>query len=219
MLGVVESANRVAQQRGISSRPLILSWSKAQDLSISDQLNAGIRYLDLRVSLVDSTYVLGHVLVCGTLDDALQQVLTFTQRHPSELHTSTLNHVYGMGAIEPPSCRSSISWPGFLMAAWSKAPQRLAQQHCQSDPQPGSRRQGPSDPALRFCCRRRSVRAYRPLVLGGGKLPSVCNKPDHLDVARSAHRDGACSSTSGRSQSETSTGSTSRRGRSRRAKN
>jgi hypothetical protein len=97
---VVEAANRVAQQRGTSAVPLILRWSQAQDLSIGDQLNAGIRYLDLRVSLVDSTYVLGHVLICGTLEHALQQVLTFTQQHPSELIIVDVNHLYGMETIE-----------------------------------------------------------------------------------------------------------------------
>ncbi len=97
---VVESLDGVAQQRGTSARPLMLLWSQAQDLSISDQLQAGIRYLDLRVSLVDSTYVLGHVLVCGTLDDALQQVLMFTQQHPSELIILDVNHLYGMDTTE-----------------------------------------------------------------------------------------------------------------------
>jgi hypothetical protein len=97
---VVESAERVAQQRGTDARPLIVQWSKAQDLSIGDQLNAGIRYLDLRVSLVDSTYVLGHVLVCGTLDDALQQILLFTQRYPSELIIVDVNHLYGMESTD-----------------------------------------------------------------------------------------------------------------------
>ena len=97
---VVDSVDRVAQQRGISAKPLLLGWSQAQDLSIRDQLHAGIRYLDLRVSLVDSTYVLGHVLVCGTLDDALQQVLMFTQRHPGELIILDVNHLYGMDTTE-----------------------------------------------------------------------------------------------------------------------
>ncbi len=97
---VVDAVNRVAAQRGISAGPLMLGWSKAQDLSIGDQLRAGIRYLDLRVSLVDSTYLLGHILVCGPLDDALQQVLTFTQQYPSELIILDVNHLYGMQTIE-----------------------------------------------------------------------------------------------------------------------
>ncbi|MGH3967080.1 MAG: phosphatidylinositol-specific phospholipase C domain-containing protein, partial [Mycobacterium sp.] len=97
---VVEAVDHLVQQRGISGRQLLLGWSQAQDLSISDQLHAGIRYLDLRVSLVDATYVLGHVLVSGTLDDALQQVLMFTQRYPSELIILDVNHVYGMETIE-----------------------------------------------------------------------------------------------------------------------
>ena len=97
---VVEAVDSVAQQRGISATPLMLGWSQAQDLSISDQLHAGIRYLDLRVSLVDPTYVLGHVLVCGTLDDALQQVLMFTRQYPSELVILDVNHFYGMETIE-----------------------------------------------------------------------------------------------------------------------
>src|SRR5277367_878146 len=61
---VVNAVDSVDEQREISARPLMLGWSQAQDLSVSDQLHAGTRYLDLRVSLVDSTYVLGHVLVC-----------------------------------------------------------------------------------------------------------------------------------------------------------
>ena len=97
---VVQAVNRVARRRGINARPLLSGWSQAQDLSTSDQLNAGVRYLDLRVSLVDSTYVLGHVLVCGTLDGALQQVLMFTQRYPGELIILDVNHLYGMETIE-----------------------------------------------------------------------------------------------------------------------
>jgi hypothetical protein len=99
-LRVVNAAERVAQQRETSARELIFLWSKAQDLSISDQLQAGIRYLDLRVSLVGSTYVLGHVLICGTLEDALQQILMFTQRNPDELIIVDVNHLYGMGTTE-----------------------------------------------------------------------------------------------------------------------
>jgi hypothetical protein len=97
---VVKAVDSVAQQRGVSPRPLMLGWSRAQDLSISDQLAAGIRYLDLRVSLVDSTYVLGHVLVCGTLDDALHQVLMFTQQYPGELIILDIKHLYGMETVE-----------------------------------------------------------------------------------------------------------------------
>lgn len=97
---VVKAVDSVAQQREISARPLLLGWSQAQDLSVGDQLHAGIRYLDLRISLVDSTYMLGHVLICGTLDDALHQVLMFTQQHPSELIILDVNHLYGMETIE-----------------------------------------------------------------------------------------------------------------------
>ncbi len=97
---VVNAVNSVAEQRKISARPLMLGWSQAQDLSVSDQLYAGIRYLDLRVSLVDSTYVLGHVLVCGTLDDALHQVVMFTQQYPGELIILDVNHLYGMETVE-----------------------------------------------------------------------------------------------------------------------
>jgi hypothetical protein len=97
---VVAAVDQVAQQREVSARPLLLGWSRAQDLSIGDQLRAGIRYLDLRVSLVESTYVLGHVLICGTLEDALRQVLAFTQQYPGELVILDVNHFYGMQTIE-----------------------------------------------------------------------------------------------------------------------
>jgi hypothetical protein len=97
---VVAAVNAVARQRGISARPLLLGWSQAQDLSVFDQLRAGVRYLDLRVSLVDSTYVLGHVLACGTLADALRQVVTFTRQSPGELIILDVNHTYGMDTVE-----------------------------------------------------------------------------------------------------------------------
>jgi hypothetical protein len=108
---VVAAVDRVAQQREIAARPLLLGWSQAQDLSVGDQLQAGIRYLDLRVSLVDSTYVLGHVLVCGTLEDALHQVLTFTQQYPGELIILDVNHLYGMETVE-----SQVALVNFIAA-------------------------------------------------------------------------------------------------------
>jgi hypothetical protein len=49
---------------------------------------------------VDSTYVLGHVLACGTLDDALQQVLMFTRQYPGELIILDVNHLYGLYGME-----------------------------------------------------------------------------------------------------------------------
>ena len=128
---VVEAVDSVAQQRGISATPLMLGWSQAQDLSISDQLHAGIRYLDLRVSLVDSTYVLGHVLVCGTLDDALQQVLMFTRQYPSELVILDVNHFYGMETIE-----SQVALIDFIAGILDGrlvqgSPDAWPEQHCQ----------------------------------------------------------------------------------------
>src|SRR3990167_133211 len=74
------------------------NWSKTQPKSITDQLNAGIRYFDCRVDLfpTDNHFYLSHTLLGVPLADALQQVQEFVAQHPSEIILLDMNHVFGV---------------------------------------------------------------------------------------------------------------------------
>ena len=60
-------------------RPVVAGWSKTQPLTISQQLNAGIRYLDFRVGIfpTDGQFYLSHALLSVKLEDALKQIQQF----------------------------------------------------------------------------------------------------------------------------------------------
>src|SRR5262249_36355145 len=64
----------------------ILGFTKTQELDLSDQLNAGIRFLDIRLShYQDNLYVHHDVVYMGkSYADVLAVCLDFLERHPSE---------------------------------------------------------------------------------------------------------------------------------------
>lgn len=59
---------------------------RTQDLSINDQLNAGIRYLDIRCRHIDNKFVIHHGSFYLNLnfDDVLNMVSSFLKQNPSE---------------------------------------------------------------------------------------------------------------------------------------
>lgn len=60
------------------------AWSKTQDQTLEQQLQGGVRYLDLRVALFEERLVLVHGLVSCDLDEALAGVDRFASKHPRE---------------------------------------------------------------------------------------------------------------------------------------
>ena len=66
----------------LSWLPLVRDWAVCQRLSIADQLNGGVRMLDLRVTQDDDQVVwLHHNLIwCCTLPDLLDSVKEFVTR-------------------------------------------------------------------------------------------------------------------------------------------
>lgn len=65
----------------------IKNWAQAQDLSVLQQLVAGIRYLDLRVIYRDSKkeFYTVHGLYGPSLDDILKQISQFLAKNPKEI--------------------------------------------------------------------------------------------------------------------------------------
>ncbi|MGJ1446390.1 phosphatidylinositol-specific phospholipase C [Sphingobacterium spiritivorum] len=60
--------------------------AKTQNLTITEQLNAGVRFLDVRCRFVDNNFAIHHGPVYQHLnfDDVLQSCKSFLQAHPSE---------------------------------------------------------------------------------------------------------------------------------------
>lgn len=72
---------------------------QCQDLSIAQQLNEGIRYLDLRVaSLGDDQFYTCHGVYCVNMDTILDEVKQFMDAHPKEIIVLDFNHFYAMSA-------------------------------------------------------------------------------------------------------------------------
>lgn len=67
--------------------PFGLPWTSCQDLNISDQLNQGVRVLDLRVGSDSGEFILVHSSWRSKvkLEDALNQVKDFISRNPKEV--------------------------------------------------------------------------------------------------------------------------------------
>lgn len=64
----------------------ISGTAQTQHLSITDQLNAGVRFLDIRCRFIDNNFAIHHGPIYQHLnfDDVLQACLRFLERHPSE---------------------------------------------------------------------------------------------------------------------------------------
>jgi len=79
-------------------KPVIYKWSVTQSLSFREQLEAGIRYFDLRVAVRQSTrqFHFLHTLFGGRVDDGLQEIKTFLDTHAKEIVVLDFNHFYDM---------------------------------------------------------------------------------------------------------------------------
>ncbi len=71
---------------------LITRLSRAQAHSVKELLYAGVRYLDVRVSLVDGKYYTTHGLLAGNLEDYVKDVVDFLENHPGEYIIFDIQH-------------------------------------------------------------------------------------------------------------------------------
>ena len=62
-------------------------WARAQQLSVKEQLEHGVRYLDLRVARCDRSrdYYITHSIGGPDLDDVLQQIAGFARKNSKEI--------------------------------------------------------------------------------------------------------------------------------------
>ena len=83
---------------GPMARDIVYKWSKAQKLTFTDQLNAGIRYFDLRISTKDGStdLYLVHGMYSTPVKSCLIAVHDFITDHEKEVVMLDMNHFYGL---------------------------------------------------------------------------------------------------------------------------
>ncbi|XP_072470636.1 PI-PLC X domain-containing protein 1 isoform X1 [Notamacropus eugenii] len=83
------------------TRPVILKWSTTQALNISEQLDAGIRYFDLRIAhMIDGSEKNLHfvhlVYTTALVEDTLTDISEWLQNHPKEVVILACRNFEGM---------------------------------------------------------------------------------------------------------------------------
>jgi hypothetical protein len=81
-------------------RKMFVKWSRTQELDVTAQLEAGIRYLDLRVCFFNGGSYFCHGLISTEVGKAMREVQTWAAAHPSEIIILDFNHTYGMTDVE-----------------------------------------------------------------------------------------------------------------------
>jgi hypothetical protein len=74
--------------------------ARTQEVSITAQLEAGVRYLDLRVCAVPgpSRFFVHHTFLGASLDEVLEQIDGFSRAHPREVLLLDFQHLTGFDA-------------------------------------------------------------------------------------------------------------------------
>ncbi|CAI8707703.1 phosphatidylinositol-specific phospholipase C [Chryseobacterium sp. IT-36CA2] len=76
--------------------PVVSGTAKTQNLSIAEQLNAGVRFLDIRCRHIDNSFAIHHGAIYQNLnfDDVLNACYTFLNSHPSETIIMSVKEEY-----------------------------------------------------------------------------------------------------------------------------
>ena len=86
---------------------IVYDWAKCQDLNFTQQLEAGIRYLDLRVSAkgcCDNELYLHHTMFSLRVQDMANAVAVFLQEHDKEVVLLDFNHVENLSEEQHEQC-------------------------------------------------------------------------------------------------------------------
>lgn len=83
------------------SRPIIFNWSITQDENITDQLNGGIRYLDLRVATkpTDGYIYFVHGLYGSKIYQPLQEIAEWLSNHDNEIVIIDFQHFHSFSEM------------------------------------------------------------------------------------------------------------------------
>lgn len=76
------------------AKGLMVRLAKAQQHNIYDQLVAGVRYIDARITYVDGEYYTSHGLISNTLEHNLSLILKFLHENPGEFVLFDINNYY-----------------------------------------------------------------------------------------------------------------------------
>lgn len=89
---------------------IVHKWSITQTLGFQAQLQAGIRYLDMRLASKSGTedIYLAHGLYGHTLEYALDEIDDFLNEHPKEVILLDCNHFNGMESAQHLACQKLI---------------------------------------------------------------------------------------------------------------
>ncbi|XP_043540245.1 PI-PLC X domain-containing protein 3, partial [Chiloscyllium plagiosum] len=85
---------------GAVAKKLMRRWLATQSMNFRNQLQAGIRYFDLRISTKprdpDNQLYFAHGLFSATVREGLEQINAFLLEQPREAVILDFNHFYGM---------------------------------------------------------------------------------------------------------------------------
>jgi len=93
----VRDAIRIAEAAKIPIDQLVRRWAKAQSLDVGEQLERGVRYVDLRAGWdkPSGAWKIHHALTGQLVDEVLEQVKVFLTKHTSEVVIVELSHFFG----------------------------------------------------------------------------------------------------------------------------
>lgn len=83
-----------------AAKPIVAAWAKTQEFNITQQLNAGYRYFDLRISNWGGVFWLYHAMYSVQLDEVLAEIKNFTTQHPNEIILLNLSHFQNMSSAD-----------------------------------------------------------------------------------------------------------------------
>ena len=100
----ITKESRIAPNQDISDRlngvpfvgRIVSGWAKTQGGTVAEQLAAGVRYLDLRISEHNAEHLLVHTMLSVPVGVVLREVLHFVLSHPLEVVVLDFNHLYNM---------------------------------------------------------------------------------------------------------------------------
>ena len=75
-------------------RGVVTRFAKAQQHNIYDQLKAGVRYIDARITYVNGKYYTSHGLISNTLEHNLNLILKFLDENKGEFILFNINNYY-----------------------------------------------------------------------------------------------------------------------------
>ncbi|XP_039770108.1 PI-PLC X domain-containing protein 1 [Ornithorhynchus anatinus] len=83
------------------ARPVVLKWSVTQELNVTEQLDCGIRYLDLRIAHVadgseKNLHFVHMVYTTALVEDTLTEISEWLQQHPKEVVILACRNFEGM---------------------------------------------------------------------------------------------------------------------------